>query len=321
MKKDYSNYDWADFLEDENFLEWMKDPNGTQKSYWESLIHENPSVSSSIEAAKEAFHSIKYKDLSSDLNSKQKIWESIQKSVQEPKPSKLVKFWPYLLTAAASVSLVIYFTLFNTESIHESAPMAEQKLVRLPDSSFITLNAASEVSYDPKSYNKNRRIKLKGEAYFQVKKGEKFTVITELGEVNVLGTSFNVYSRNNLMNVSCLAGKVVVHFFSSKNQYILTPGMSVKSEDLVIQNSTFNLEDFKFWRDGYFYYENAPLIQVMQELQRQYNLTDIKYSNNLLKYRYTGFFKRFALDDAMQSVFLPLKLRANVSNGVLSVKE
>lgn len=123
------------------------------------------------------------------------------------------------------------------------------------------------------------------------------------------------------MNVSCLTGKVGVMFSQVAREYILTSGMTVSTENQQVRSTTFDIESYKSWREGFFYYDNAPLVQVVEELQRQYNIKDLDLSNNALKYRYTGFFRKDNLPDALQSVFLPLKLRADLQNGVLSIKE
>ncbi|MEO6191345.1 MAG: FecR domain-containing protein [Saprospiraceae bacterium] len=323
MSNNYSHYKTQDFLEDSDFIDYLLTSDTHKSAFWEQILQENLHLKEAFDEAKAIFKAIKYKNIQPRLGSKEKIWNSIQANTvinhsQNPKKTKL---WPYLLSAAASLALILYFTLLRTDVVIESSLLAQTKIVRLPDSSFVTLNAGSEISYDNLSYNSNRKLKLKGEAFFQVKKGSSFIVTTDIGEVRVLGTSFNIYSRKNIMSVLCFTGKVGVKFNYSEKDYILTHGMEIKSENHSISSSTIEVEDFKSWRDGYFYYENAPLSQVMEELQRQYELKELQYSNNLLNYRYTGFFKKDKISDALQSVFIPLKLRAEVNNGILSVKE
>ncbi len=323
MLKDYTKYTVQDFLEDADFLEFAKNPTeAAQKSWKESLLHA-PNAGHAFEEALNLMSALAYQSIKARSGAKDRIWKNIQSASTSMTPKSGIKrsLWPIIAGVAASLAFIVYFYVFRTDPVTEISPLAQNRMIRLPDSSFITLNAGSQIKFDRLSFKKKRIIQLEGEAYFQVKKGVDFVVKTELGEVKVLGTTFNVYSRKDIMNVSCLVGKVAVHFFNLNMDYTLTSGMEVGTENKVVRSSTFDIEAFKSWRDGYFYYNNAPLIQVMEELQRQYKLNELDFSNNLLKYRYSGFFKKDQLDDALQSVFLPLKLRAEIKNGILSVKE
>ena len=80
----------------------------------------------------------------------------------------------------------------------------------LPDSSFVALNMGSELYYTKKGWQTERRVELKGEAFFKVKKGSIFEVETDQGIISVLGTEFNVKSWNNYFEVTCYSGLVRV---------------------------------------------------------------------------------------------------------------
>ncbi len=319
MEKNYHNYQWSDFLEDNDFLAWVKDPDSPLSIQFFEKIRTDQIIFEKALKAKEIYKNLQYKKLSLNT-SKVQIWKKIENEIR-PQSNSTRKLWPIILSAAASISLILYFTVFKIEYHIEKSQVAEHKLIRLPDSSYVTLNAESSIEYDLKTYNKKRIIHLKGEAFFQVKAGTEFKVKTDFGEVSVLGTSFNVFSRNDFMNVTCLSGKVLVMFINNKTPYTLTSGMTVKNEYKVISHTQVDMEDFRFWRDGYFYYNNTPLSQVLDELRRQYKINNIEYSNKLLHYKYTGFFKKDNLNEAIESVFLPLKLNASYQNGVLRIKE
>ncbi|NOT35874.1 MAG: FecR family protein [Saprospiraceae bacterium] len=319
MKKNYHTYQVSDFIEDKDFMNWLAHPDSTSSKEFYEVISSNKDTLQKAENAKAILLSLQYKNLNKSRN-KDKIWSSIQNDISTTK-GKSRRLWPLIAVAAASIGFILYFTLFRPEIIIEKSQLAEHRLIRLPDDSFVTLNADSEIQYDKTSFAKKRRIQLKGEAYFQVKKGNPFSVETAQGEVKVIGTSFNIYSRNDIMNVSCMIGKVIVQFINQQNAYTLNAGMSVSNANNTITKSNFNIEEHKFWRDGYFYYNNESLVQVMEELKRQYNIKTLNYTNNLLHYKYSGFFKKDNLNEAIESVFLPLKLNATFENGILSIKE
>ena len=66
----------------------------------------------------------------------------------------------------------------------------EIKTITMPDKSVITLNADSRLSFVEGNWMNNRSVSLEGEAFFDVKKGTKFEVNSEVGKVTVLGYQF-----------------------------------------------------------------------------------------------------------------------------------
>ena len=68
------------------------------------------------------------------------------------------------------------------------------------------LNELSQLEYNASKWDENRSLELKGEAFFDVEKGKRFDVTTEFGNVSVLGTEFNVLSRDSIFKVSCYEG-------------------------------------------------------------------------------------------------------------------
>jgi ferric-dicitrate binding protein FerR (iron transport regulator) len=92
----------------------------------------------------------------------------------------------------------------------------------LSDGSEIRLNSDSKISFSNKKFVASRQLSLNGEAFFEVKKAGPFTVKSPNGTVTVLGTSFNVFSRDNEFKVACLTGEVRV---TSLNQSVtIGPG-------------------------------------------------------------------------------------------------
>ena len=85
-------------------------------------------------------------------------------------------------------------------------------LITLPDGTLVHLNTNSSLTYQQNFGQDNRKVKLSGEGYFEVKKDakKKFIVNTEYMDVTVLGTKFNLYAyedkkhrRNGLGRRTC----------------------------------------------------------------------------------------------------------------------
>lgn len=117
--------------------------------------------------------------------------------------------------------------------------------VKLPDGSVVLLNHNSSITYD-KDFDP-RQVHLSGEAYFKVTPADRpFTVITELGEIEVLGTKFNVDSSEDELEVEVESGKV--ELTSGDDKRALTRGQRakyIKLEDKV-EYGNAKLE-FKIW--------------------------------------------------------------------------
>jgi ferric-dicitrate binding protein FerR (iron transport regulator) len=81
---------------------------------------------------------------------------------------------------------------------------------QLPDGSVIAMNAESKISFNRNKFMKKRFVEMEGEAFFNIQKGGPFTIRTKSADIHILGTSFNVYSRDQAFKVSCVTGKIKV---------------------------------------------------------------------------------------------------------------
>ena len=225
------------------------------------------------------------------------------------KKSKVISFNRNLaFKIAASIALLIGITyfLFNFNQETLKSNYAENKSFVLPDESTVTLNAVSQITYSKTSFKKNRQLKLDGEAYFSVKKGSTFNVKTEQGNIEVLGTKFNVKSRGNSFNVFCYEGRVAVSHNNSK--VILTKGEGVK---LTKNNSLIKLpnpETFApSWLNNESEFMEEPYTEVLAEFERQFKVKIISKAINT-DVLFTGGFSNNDLDSAIKSITLPLNI-------------
>lgn len=252
--------------------------------------------------------------------STKQAWDEIADTLDERSPKKntrVVKFNPLVkLAIAATVTLVflVYFLLPSSTTYNTLA--GEQLTYDLPDGTKVVLNAETSISFDASKWSEERVIQLDGEAYFDVKSGMPFRVETQIGNIEVLGTTFNAYNRNGVLRVSCFEGKVKVR--SSSEERVLTEGQASKVVGEVVENpKRFDLEKTATWRTGEFYYENAPFGEVIDELERQYQ---IKVDIELRDRYYTGYFNNKNLDEALKLVLLPMSLEYEKDGSTIKVK-
>ncbi len=120
--------------------------------------------------------------------------------------------------------LVISFA-FSSCSQETVSTTDSFEAIELPDGSIVLLNHNSSIEYD-KDFDQ-REISLTGEAYFNVVASEvPFIVTTDLGEVEVLGTKFNVISNDDEMEVEVESGEVELIVDAEKKK--LSKGQAAK---------------------------------------------------------------------------------------------
>tara|TARA_R110002049_G_scaffold993_3_gene7163 strand:+ start:38032 stop:38943 length:912 start_codon:yes stop_codon:yes gene_type:complete len=197
-----------------------------------------------------------------------------------------------------------YFLFFNSTKSFETQ-IGQTETLTLPDASEVILNAQSTLKYNKKTWQDKRDLDLEGEAFFKVSKGQKFTVHTAVGTVQVFGTQFNVKERASYFEVQCYEGLVGVTF--NNKTVKLSKGKSFR----VVNGAIQTVDDFKTenpsWMQAESSFDRIPLRQVIDEFERQYDLNvtlkDVDDSQIFI-----GTFTHKDKNTALQSITIPLKL-------------
>ena len=249
---------------------------------------------------------------------KEEIWSRIEEGIKEEK--KPVPIWTYIGIAASLLlisSLVFILKESPSVPIEINTQIGESTSIELPDGSMVTLNARSMLSYDEKW---DRKVMLNGEAFFDVVKGGSFVVNTTNGSVQVLGTSFNVFSRDSVFEVSCKTGKVKVDIPTKSYSNTIVPGESVLLKSDTIKKSTLSTDLVGKWKFGEFYFNEQLLSSVLKEMERQFDVSvSIPDSANI---EFSGYFTNKNIEDALDMVCLPLGLTyEKVNQRTYAIKE
>jgi ferric-dicitrate binding protein FerR (iron transport regulator) len=227
--------------------------------------------------------------------SKEDVWNDMmakmkdqQEDKPEPKTRSLVFYW----VAAAVVALLIGITIFmRFYSMALHAPPGQHLSKKLPDGSQVHLNAGTELTYHPYWWKYARILELEGEAYFEVEKGNRFTVKSANGTTQVLGTRFNIYTRNNKYRVHCLSGKVQVETNAGGKKILSSnQAISVSNKGEMKYQSGVKSKHAIAWTKNQFVYTAAPLKEVLKEMERQFDITI--ETDQGIEGEYTGNFQR-----------------------------
>ncbi len=250
--------------------------------------------------------------------SKEEVWNDVSEQIKQGKlvqmkPKTMYKQWLIAASLALLLSLGVFIRV-HTERI--KSPAGTHATAELPDGSKVFLNADAQISYHPYWWKISRSVRLKGEAFFEVKKGKKFSVVSENGITEVLGTSFNIFARNKKYEVTCVTGKVKVSSTKTKQSVIIKPkqkvSVSPKGELKVKDNVDIN--NTKAWISNKFVFTSTPLKQVFEEIERQYNTKIILAQK--FEFEYTGNFdKKKSVEETLQLICRPFNLKIEKKSG------
>lgn len=240
------------------------------------------------------------------------IEETLEKIKLAHYKSNVKKLSPikYIYRIAAMIAVIVTSSYFisNTNTTY-TTNLAEKTSFELPDNSMVNLNVDSEITYKAKRWVINRELDLKGEAFFNVTKGSKFTVNTSLGKVQVLGTKFNVVVRDTYFEVNCYEGLVSATY---NNKTIKVPaGSSFKILNTTTQLNTHIVETNPSWIQNESSFKSMPYKYVIDEVERQFNIT-IEYNTTLNETLFTGNFTHTNLEMALQAISIPLNLKYTI---------
>lgn len=230
------------------------------------------------------------------------------KTELDNKKTPVIKFSSYkMLFRIAGLFIIgigIYFLFFFNNLTTVNAKAGQRITFELPDASTVILNADSRVKYHKKEWVEKRQVALMGEAYFKVAKGSKFDVITAKGTVSVLGTRFTVKNRNNYFEVKCFEGIVSVNNKGKIQR--LVQGATYRLLNGEVKLDTISNKKPQ-WINNKSSFKSVPLYEVLNELERQYNVS-INSQEIDTKGLFTGGFVHNNIDQALKAVTVPFNL-------------
>ncbi len=175
-------------------------------------------------------------------------------------------------------------------------PAGQRARITLPDGSTAWLNAGSTLFY-PSVFEKERKVRLEGEGFFEVTKDmeKPFIVTTGDIEIKALGTQFNVYNykKSGLLSTTLTEGSVRIYYTGKeKAGYILEP-----NQRLIVENGMFRLEknidkDELLWKEGIYSFKKERMREIVKKLELYFDVEIVVQNPRILEYEYTGKFRQ-----------------------------
>lgn len=164
--------------------------------------------------------------------------------------------------------------------------------ITLSDGTRVWVNSESELIYNANFNEKERKVRLKGEAYFEVAKDAKRPFIVEANDLSIqaIGTAFDINSYTQNAKVLLTEGRLKVN--GQEKEIFIDAGNGAKMiKNQLVAFPIPDMEEATAWKDGYFYFENKTMQQILDELSRWYGIK-IDSNVSLDKIRYKGGIKR-----------------------------
>jgi len=280
------------------------------------------------------------------------LLEKIQFNIwhEERKETKKTQIWYYYRQIAAILLIpVLVFSIwyYYFSSANESVKLAQQTPMSwveinapdgarveflLPDSTRGWLNSGSKLKY-PTVFNEKRRVELSGEAWFDVKHlDESEFVVSVLDmDVKVLGTQFNVsaYFNDDYTDVTLERGKVEINGKTATYNRLLIPNekLSFNKKTKSVVLTEVEATRFSAWKEGYLVIDNESLGQVINRLERWYNVNIEIQDETLKSYRFKATFKDEPLEEVLKliakttPIIYKIDIRSTDNNGILIQKK
>lgn len=287
----YLNYTVLDFLNDDDFIQWVNQPSVTSNSFWSDFFTLYPGRRLDAQQAASIIKSYNKQDVFDNSGRQQQVWERIATTLNNGQEKKVKVFaMPLLLRIAAmlliicSISTILWY--YNSNVIVTTA-FGEVKTVTLPDNSIVVLNGNSTLTFAHNWGNAAREIWIEGEGLFKIvhlnkdprhiKKSESFIVHCKDVNIDVLGTTFNVNNRHGKTAVALITGKISLQYLDGSaakiKALILKPGDYVRyspKKELKMDRIS-KPEKLSAWATGHsFVFINPTLQDIAEELEDNY---------------------------------------------------
>lgn len=209
----------------------------------------------------------------------------------------------------------------RNKEVKITVPYGNSANIQLPDGSMAYVHTGSEISFYPVYVEGKRIVELKGEAYFKVKHDEAhpFVVVANNVQTTVLGTEFNVNTEAKAGTaVTLISGSVEVK--AKHHTKRITPGTQVTATEKGLAATTVDLQPYTNWRDGYFYFDNIDLCDIMQAIGKTYNLTVMFNNEKALRYK-THFVadRTKGIEEVLKTINQMGKIKAHVKDNTIIV--
>lgn len=310
----FLQYTLEDFITDDSFIAYCQGRSIKDAQQWISWLEQHPEKAAIAQEAKQVILLMSEENpIPTEI--KESMWKKIdaktpsaaKTNTQHVRQKRLSLTYIIPLAAACLGLIVLVWKGLPSEQTTTSSASDYMAYTQfLPDSSRVELVEGSTMVLDSMAWPLARHIELDGKAYFHVKKGSPFTVTTDRGSIEVLGTSFSVDAQSNEFNVHCYTGHVAVTYQNQRIELKATDRLEASQKGTkVVQDTTRPT-----WIKENYAYDAASLDYVFRDLSHIYDLhIECKGCEGLY---YSGLLVTNDLQKALEMICWPSKLHYTI---------
>jgi len=277
---------------------------------------------------------------------------------EKTRSSSIYKKLAWVTGIAASL-FIVWFVVFDSPRSTKaddakaqntiSTKRGSKSKIQLPDGTEVWLNADSKITYNENFLGDIREVQLSGEAFFDVVRDETrpFIIHTNVIDVKVLGTTFNVRSYSNEKNTetSLIRGSVEISLRSSPDKkFTLKP-----NDKLIVQNEDIKTSSEKtsnekrankpplltwgkinyekndstakeiLWVKNKLSFDKEPMEEIALKIERWYDVKVI-IDERIKKEDFTGTFEGESLQQVMEALQLSGKFRYTINKKEVTIR-
>lgn len=341
----YQNYSPLDFVKDETFQKWVKNPDEKSNFYWESWMQNHEDRKHLVMEAREIFLSINFPAATA---SQDEIDDVFDKIIKDERPASLQKidkeskirslYLKRVFAVAACLSIlvasgIVFYQLklkpipqqetsIHNEKIKEN-PAGRKSTIHLADGSVIKLNSASKIRISDDFGLDKREVYLEGEAFFEVSKNPHKPFIVHTGNIStrVTGTAFNInaYNENSSIMVAVYEGSVstILHNDNGNDTLKLQRSdMAVyEKADNKLFKTDYDFAEILGWKDGIIYFKDASSNDIFNYLEHWYGVEIYAKDQDRIMGSFYGEFRNENLENVLNAMGKALRFEYQINDG------
>ena len=347
MNSNYKNYSVEDFAQHSYFQKWVRNSDEECDGFWSNWMNSNSDRMFDINEAVDVVRSMQFKEKEIIGDIEEKLWDNIRlgikkdnRKIQHHERESSYKFFMKIAAVLIPLLLIgyVYFQqqsiVVNTipeeaVSIKKVNPSGKKTQFTLSDGTRVFLNSNSNLTYSS-HFNDEiiRKVKLKGEAFFIVKRDEQRPFIVESGKLQtqVLGTAFNVraFDYEDAITVSVEEGRVQLQ---NKTKSDLGEHLILQQSDMgVFEKKAQSLEKLSFdgsevfdWRNGIIHFKRADFQEIKRTLEQWYGVSfEIERTIDSKK-DFTGSYPNKPLSTVLDGLKFVYDFNYEINNKIITI--
>ncbi len=355
MKPLYSQFSLHDFVLDDAFRQWVFQPDGPDRAFWQTFLEKHPEQQTTLREAAAVLLHLRATYDSLTPASQERIFQVLDQRFNEQRPrqpftqlfrwrlSSQSRFTRRLAASLAGLAMLAGTALWYTREPHQQrihTAYGENRTVTLPDGSTVLLNGNSTLVFAPNwAAGQPREVWLDGEGFFKVTKqpliGEpagrlakgaaiKFVTHTPGLDITVLGTQFNVNTRRGNTDVTLVEGKVQLIKPGTPSGRVIEmrPGQFASAQPTI---ETVDVRTDKpllhtSWTQHQFVFENTALSDIAGQLRDTYGIDLVFEDNALAGRRFTGNLSNQDIETLLTTLSLTFDLDAQRTGNRITLR-